>query len=35
VDVAAAAARRWKTTPPRAQGKPVKTIFAVDVTFTP
>jgi TonB family protein len=35
VDVATSAARRWKTTPPRAQGKPVKTIFAVDVTFTP
>lgn len=34
-DAAADAARRWKTTPPRAQGKPVKTIFAVDVTFTP
>jgi TonB family protein len=32
---AIAAARRWKTTPPRAQGKPVKTIFAVDVPFTP
>ena len=35
VDGAVAAARRWKTTPPRAQGKPVKTIFAVDVPFTP
>jgi TonB family protein len=35
VDGAAAAARQWKTTPPRAQGKPVKTIFAVDVPFTP
>jgi TonB family protein len=35
VDGAAAAARRWKTTPPRAQGKPVKTIFAIDVLITP
>jgi TonB family protein len=34
-DAAAVAARRWKTTPPRAQDKPVKTIFAVDVPFTP
>jgi len=32
---AIAAARQWRTTTPRAQGKPVKTIFAVDVPFTP
>jgi TonB family protein len=34
-DAALSAARQWKTTPPRAQGKPVKTEFAVDVPFTP
>jgi TonB family protein len=34
VDVAAVAARQWKTNPPRAQGKSVKTSFAVDITFS-
>jgi len=29
------AARTWQTTPPRAQGKPVKTEFAVDLPSTP
>jgi TonB family protein len=33
-DAAVVAARQWKTNPPRAQGKSVKTLFAVDVNFT-
>jgi TonB family protein len=35
VDSALAAARQWKTNPPRAQGKSVKTSFAVDILFSP
>ncbi len=35
VDSALAAARQWKTNPPRAQGKSVKTSFAVDIPFSP
>lgn len=35
LDAAVSAARKWKTTPPRAQGKPVKTEFAVDLPFAP
>lgn len=35
VEAAVLAARHWKTNPPRAQGKSVKTSFAVDVSFTP
>ena len=34
LDAALAAARQWKTNPPRAQGRSVKTSFAVDVTFS-
>jgi TonB family protein len=32
---ALSAARKWQTTPPRAQGKPVKTEFAVDLPSIP
>lgn len=35
VDAALSAARQWKTSPPRAQGKSVKTSFAVDISFAP
>lgn len=35
LDAAVSAARQWKTNAPRAQGKSVKTSFAVDVSFTP
>lgn len=34
-DSAAQAASQWKTTPPRVQGKPVRTQFSVDVVFNP
>jgi TonB family protein len=34
-DSAALAAAQWKTTPPRVQGKPVRTQFSVDVAFNP
>jgi TonB family protein len=34
-DAALAAARQWKTNPPRAQGRSVKTSFAVDIAFSP
>jgi TonB family protein len=33
-DTAIEAARSWKTNPPRAQGKPVRTQFSVDLTFS-
>jgi TonB family protein len=32
-DAALSAAKEWKTTAPRAQGKPVRTQFSVDVSF--
>jgi TonB family protein len=35
VEAAVSTARQWKTNPPRAQGKRVKTSFAVDISFTP
>lgn len=34
-DAAVSAAQQWKTNAPRAQGKSVKTSFAVDISFTP
>jgi TonB family protein len=33
-DAAIEAARSWKTNPPRAQSKPVRTQFSVDLTFS-
>jgi TonB family protein len=33
-DSAATAARQWKTNPPLAQGKPVRTQFSVDLSFS-
>lgn len=33
-EAAASAARQWRTNPPRVQGKPVRTEFAVDIPFT-
>ncbi len=32
-DAASSAARRWKTNPPAAQGKPVRTAFSIDIPF--
>jgi TonB family protein len=34
IDAAVQAARSWKTNPPRVQGKPVRTQFSVDVSFS-